>query len=143
MYYIQHYAMLLIPLYLASQGGPFTLEPFTQVTTTNIIIQNSAVGDPDPKDPHPFCRIRIINIFHGSGSRSISRFKPSSLPPPHSSLTPPPSPLLLNPSPLLPNHPPLIPSSFTPPPLPLLLHPLPLLPYPLQPSTLLLTLLPY
>jgi hypothetical protein len=31
MYYIQHCAMLVIPLYLASQGQPYTLEKFTQV----------------------------------------------------------------------------------------------------------------
>jgi hypothetical protein len=33
MYYVQHYAMLLVPLYLASEGGPFTLEPFTKANT--------------------------------------------------------------------------------------------------------------
>jgi hypothetical protein len=31
MYYVQHYAILLIPIYLAWQGGPYTLESFTQV----------------------------------------------------------------------------------------------------------------
>jgi hypothetical protein len=33
MYYVQHYAMLLVPLYLASEGGPFTLEPFAKANT--------------------------------------------------------------------------------------------------------------
>jgi hypothetical protein len=33
MYYVQHYTMLLVPLYLASEGGPFTLEPFTKANT--------------------------------------------------------------------------------------------------------------